>query len=51
VDNAGVIASEASEVGFRCLTAVERRIHPVKRSMIKAARRARVEKIVLLVRQ
>jgi len=51
VDNAGLITSEASEVGFRCLTAVERRIHPVKRSMIKAARRARVEKIVLLVRQ
>lgn len=51
VDNAGVIVSAASELGFRCLSVVERRIHPVKRSMIKPARRARVEKIVLLVRQ
>lgn len=51
VDNAGVIVSVATELGFRCLTVVERRIHPVKRSMIKPARRARVEKIILLVRQ
>lgn len=51
VDNAGVIASEAGELGFKCLTVVERRIHPVKRSMIKPARRARIEKIVLLVRR
>ncbi|MFH0340826.1 MAG: DNA methyltransferase [Chromatiales bacterium] len=51
VDNAGVIVSVSSGLGFRCLTIVERRIHPVKRSMIKPARRARVEKIVLLVRQ
>lgn len=51
VENAGVIASAASELGFKCLTVVERRIHPVKRSMIKPARRARIEKIVLLVRQ
>ncbi|MGH9463786.1 MAG: DNA methyltransferase, partial [Vicinamibacteria bacterium] len=51
VDNAGVIASAAGELGFKCLTVVERRIHPVKRSMIKPARRARIEKIILLVRQ
>lgn len=51
VENAGVIASAASELGFKCLTVVERRIHPLKRSMIKPARRARMEKIVLLVRQ
>lgn len=48
-DNAGLIVSAASEVGFKCLTVVERRIHPVKRSMIGPARRARIEKIVLLV--
>jgi len=51
VDNAGLIVNEASEIGFRCLTVVARRIHPVKRSMIRPARRARVEKIVLLVRR
>lgn len=51
VDNAAVIVSAANELGFKCLTVVERRIHPVKRSMIKAARRARVEKIVLLVKR
>jgi excisionase family DNA binding protein len=51
VDNAGAITRTAGDVGFRCLTVVERRIHPVKRSMIKPARRARVEKIVVLVRQ
>lgn len=51
VDNAGVIVSAASELGFRCLAVVERRIHPVRRSMIKPARRARVEKIILLVRR
>jgi excisionase family DNA binding protein len=51
VDNAAVIVDAANELGFRCLSVVERRIHPVKRSMIKAARRARIEKIVLLVRR
>lgn len=51
VDNAKVIADLARQVGFGCLTVVERRIHPVKRSMIKPARRARIEKIVLLVRR
>jgi excisionase family DNA binding protein len=51
VDNAGVIADAAGELGFECLTVVERRVHPVKRSMIKPARRARIEKIVLLVRR
>jgi SAM-dependent methyltransferase len=51
VDNAGVITNVANDLGFKCLSVVERRIHPVKRSMIKPARRARVEKIVLLVRQ
>ncbi len=51
VDNARVIADAAGEVGFECLTIVERRVHPVRRSMIKAARRARIEKIVLLVRR
>lgn len=51
VDNAAVITSAANEFGFECLTVVERRIHPVKRSMIRAARRARIEKIVLLVKR
>lgn len=51
VDNAKVIADVARQVGFECLSVVERRIHPVKRSMIKPARRARIEKIVLLVRR
>jgi excisionase family DNA binding protein len=51
VDNASVIVDVASRVGFKCLTVVERRIHPIRRSMIKAARRARIESIVLLVRQ
>jgi hypothetical protein len=51
VDNAKVIAEAASELGFECLSVVERRIHPVKRSMIGPARRAKIEKIVLLVRR
>jgi excisionase family DNA binding protein len=51
VDNAKVIADVACELGYKCLTVVERRIHPVKRSMIQPARRARIEKIVLLVRR
>jgi tRNA G10 N-methylase Trm11 len=50
VDNARVIAEVAVALGFRCLSVVERRIHPVKRSMIGAARRARVENILLMVR-
>lgn len=51
VENARVIADVAKSEGFDCLAAVERRIHPIKRSMIKPARRARVEKIILLVRR
>ncbi len=51
VDNANVIAHVASKLGFKCVAVVERRIHPVKRSMIKPARRARIEKILLFVRR
>jgi hypothetical protein len=51
VDNAVLIADAGSEAGFRCEGVVERHIHPIKRSMIHAARRARLEKIVLLVRK
>jgi len=50
VDNAKVIVDVAAELGYRCLAVVGRRLHPIRRSMIKPARRARIEKIVLLVR-
>ncbi len=50
VDCTKLIIDEARSVGFRCLAIVERPIHPVKRSMIAPARRARTERILLLVR-
>ncbi len=50
VNNARVIAQAGREAGFRCVAVAERAIHPIKRSMIGPARRARIERVVLLVR-
>jgi excisionase family DNA binding protein len=50
VNNAHVIVEGARKAGFRCIAVEQRSIHPIKRSMIKPARRARIERLVLLVR-
>lgn len=50
VDNARLLIEAGRASGFRCIAHAQRAIHPVKRSMIGPARRARIEHIVLLVR-
>ena len=50
IDNARVLVEAARSAGFRCIALAQRAIHPVKRSMIGPARRARIEHIILLVR-
>lgn len=50
VDNARILIEGAREAGFRCIAHAQRAIHPIKRSMIGPARRARIEHVILLVR-
>jgi len=49
VDNRSLLLQAARTAGFSCLAATARAIHPIKRSVIHAARRARTEHILLLV--
>lgn len=50
ISNAHILIEAARALGFRCIALTNRAIHPVKRSMIGPARRARTEHIMLLVR-
>jgi excisionase family DNA binding protein len=51
IDNGFLLATEARKAGYRFISSALRRIHPVKRSVIGVARRAKVERILLLVRE
>ena len=49
VNNAAIVSEAGRELGLRTLACVNRTIHPSKRSMNHAARRARQEYILLMV--
>jgi hypothetical protein len=46
-----MIIDVGRQAGLRCIAVAQRPIHPVKRSIIAPARRARTERIVLLVKR